>query len=158
MPQSAKQNAFLHVVPPSRATSPAEVPDPPESFAALDTSRFELGWLVDEYEKQVAVAEAQKVKTTYAMRCIVEIHNCGYLAKHDAVAYIVALDETSSFSGEIEQIYAAARREQLLLMIDHIHKLLRVGAKNIAVEVNRSLYPPPPPKRGVLARLLFGGA
>jgi hypothetical protein len=41
-----------------------------------------------------------------------------------------------------------------MLMIDHVHKLIRTGAKNIAIEVNRSLYPPPPKRRGFIARLL----
>ncbi len=158
MTQRTKTNAFLHVVPPSGLPARTYEPEVPETFADLDTSRFELGWLVDEYTKQVAVAEAQKSKTTYAMRLVVDIHSAGYLAKHDAIAYIVALDDSSSFTGEIEKIYEAARREQLMLLVDEIHKLIRVGAKNIAIEVNRTLYPPPPPQRGLLARLLFGGS
>ena len=160
MAQRAKENLFLRPMR-SAEIEPLDIAPPrPITFDDFDTSSFELGWVVGEYEKQATVVEAQKAKTVYAMRLVTEIHNAGYLTKRDALAYLVALDDTADFPGEIGQIWDAARREQLIMFIDHIHKLIRTGAKNIAIEVNRSLYPPPPPpppkRRGFIARLLLG--
>jgi hypothetical protein len=151
---------FLQLVSPD-AVGRDPMPPSPQSFDVFGSDLPEIGWIVAEYEKQTTVADAQAAKTIFGMRLVAEIHNAGHLNKRDAIALLIALDQTTSFPGEIGQIYAAARREQVLLFVDHIHKLVRTGAKNIAIEVNRSLFPsapPPPPKRGIVARLLFGEA
>ena len=133
-------------------------PTPPSSLDLTEYDFPEIRWVVQEYQRQASSITGQEAKTVYAMHQIDELHRYGYLTKIQAFQFMQALDETVSFENVFAQVHAAAQLEQLKLYVEHMHKLIRIGAKNIAEITDKSLYPPPPePKRrGLIYRLWYG--
>jgi len=129
-------------------------PRPITSFGSPELKPRDLRLIIEEYEKQMAVTEAQASMTAYAMRQMTELHSYGYATKVETLNVLQALDSSVSYTSPFDQMHAQHTREQLVMYVDHIHKALQLGAKNIAIEIDRSLYPPPPPKPGLIARLL----
>lgn len=110
---------------------------------------------VDLYELQTAALGAQRAKTTYAMRQLSLLHRAGAISKRDTYMFLVTLDTTVEFADPYATIWAEAKREQALMYIDQMHKLLRIGAKVMASIVADS--PIPEPRRaGLIERILRG--
>ena len=125
-------------------------PDP------LSFAKETLPLVIDEYELQVGVQEAERAKTVFAMRQIAALHEAGAITKYTTYRFLVSLDTTAEFSPPYDTIWSDSMRQQILDFIDHIHKLVQLGARNVAREVDRTLYvlPEPPAKPGLIERLL----
>jgi len=91
------------------------------------------------------------------MRQIVEMHAAGMLAKQETMELMHRLDTTVHFNDRLSQLWHEASRQQALDMINTVHKLLHLGSRRVAFEMDRKL-PPLPPERptGLIARLLLG--
>lgn len=108
---------------------------------------------LDEYSLEMAVIDGQAAQTIFAMREVLKIHEAGYICKRDALLMMVALDTTVELPEPFADIWRDSKREQALMLVDHIHKLVRLGAKNIAIMVDKSLYPEPR-RPGLFERIL----
>lgn len=125
----------------------------PEMFSVCGG---DLKRAIKEYGLQTTVIKIQSAKTVYAMQQLSELHEYGALSKKTTLEFLVALDQTVTFPDPMKQIWAESLREQTLMYVDQMHKLLRIGAKNIAIEVDRTLYLPelPPHNPGLFVRIL----
>jgi len=137
----------------------------PMAFNSQALSVADVDLLVAEYEKETAVIAGQAAKTVFAMQQLAELHRHGMLTTRDTIDYMMELDASTMLTDEGQQLFEKARRQQMLMFVDHLHKVLHLGDRNIAAEVDRSLYlkpavpalpPPAPRRRGIIYRLLFG--
>jgi len=112
--------------------------------------------VINEYELQTAVSEAQSDKSAYCMRLLAELHQLGYINSKQTMDWIVALDTTVEYPAPYGDMWRQFRHSFIESFLDTMLKANRIAAKNIVMEVDRSLYLPPlPPKQpGLIARLL----
>lgn len=116
----------------------------------------DLAKVVDAYELQLGVINAQAAKSVVAMRKLLELHQHGAVATRELAAYLCYLDHTAAhLNGPYRDILAQAMREQLILFIEQAHGLMRLGGTRSAKEVFRTTRPVLK-KPGLLYRLLFG--
>lgn len=165
MPHATKQSDTSEATIPVRR-DPGPVFRPMTTFERDRAHTMDVRAVIDEYERQSTVIEAQKAKTVYAMQQIADLHRCGLFTKNDTLRYLDLLDDTVEFSSETQRLYHASNREQMMTFIDQTHKIIELGAKNVALEVNRDFNVKPqmmidctpvePKRRGVVGRFLFG--
>lgn len=115
-----------------------------------------LSVILDEYDRQTYAIQGQEVKSSYGMRQMLRVLSDGTLVTGETLMLLCAMDLTA----ELPEPYAEMWRSFLHDVIDELlnssMNLMRIGARNIALEVERTLYVLPPEKRGLLWRLLFG--
>jgi hypothetical protein len=124
----------------------------------ISVSGAHLTRALQEYRLQTGVMQMQDAKAIYAMQQIAELHEHGILSTAKTLAFMDALDKTVTFTGPINEIWLASLRQQAESFADHIHKILRIGAMNIGLEADRTLYLPelPPHRPGLFIRILTG--
>lgn len=116
----------------------------------------QLARVVDEYELQTAVAGAEHAKGQYCMRLVADLNKHGYLTTRETMDWLVALDTTVDYPAPYDEMWRQFRDNLFGDLYDFMLKANRLAAKNILMEIDRTLYLPPiPPKRpGLMARLL----
>lgn len=137
-------------------TGPTDQTQLSYSPVLVSASGDQLDRAIREYGFQTGVMKIQNDKTMFAMQQISELHKHGTLSKEKTLTFLQLLDATVEYADPFKQIWADSLREQVLMYIDQIHKLLRIGAKNIALEADRTLHLPelPPQRPGLLLRIL----
>lgn len=115
-----------------------------------------LPHVVAEYNLQLAVMAGQQSKNAFAMQQLVSMNQQGLITGREAIAFLIALDETIDFPEYYADIWRKFSADILAEFLSDVQALIRISAKNIAEEVYRSLYVLPPPRRGLMYRLIFG--
>lgn len=98
--------------------------------------------IAEEWNKQTMVIHGARAQTSFAAACITEMHGRVSETHREGVERILAeasLPEDLKARDYVE----AFSEKQVQLLEKHLWGTLEVGANNIAVEVHRSLYPPP---------------
>jgi len=122
----------------------------------IEPATDQLVRVVDEYALQTEVAGAQHAKSVYCMRLIVDLNKHAYLTTREAMDWLVLLDTTVEYPTPYDEMWRQFRDNLFSDFYDFMLKANRLAAKNILLEVDRTLYMPPiPPKRpGLMTRLL----
>lgn len=107
----------------------------------------------EEYRKQALVIDRQAAKTIFGMTKIGEINRHAAQTFDDTVGFIVTAKAEAR--GKEHQAYVDEfANRQIQMFARHMFGTLEVGATNIGVEINRSLYMTASP-RGFFGRV-FG--
>ena len=113
--------------------------------------------IVEEYDRQTGVIGAERAKNSYASRQIARLYQEGALTAHETFSFLVVLDDTVAWGDDFHvSLWRQFIRGLLEDLLNDMRNAVRLGARNIAIEIDRSLYVLPPSRRGLLWRLLFG--
>lgn len=129
-------------------------PSPPPLVVTAHSKQ--LAALIDEYELEVSVAEAQQAKTVHCMRLIADLYNHGYITIRQTMDMLVALDQTATYPEPYGSMWRQFSGNYMADFLDVMLKADRVGTRRIFDEIDRTLRPPPvePIRPGVVRRLI----
>jgi hypothetical protein len=150
---SKKQESMLGLAPLGKGSSFGDS-TPIVSLATKRPSNRDELWIQQEYQKQSFIMKGVAVKTVHAMKLIAELHKEGAVIFDETSGYIVTM-QNKQRSKEHQAYVDEFSRRIIQLSGRHLLASVEVGATNIAVEVDRSLYPPVPPPPSFLQRI-FG--
>lgn len=122
---------------------------------SLTFTSAQLKRVIDEYELQVSVVEAQHAKTIYCYRLIAELHQRSFITARQTMDWMVMLDQTVDYGPPYRDLWNQYSMRFISDYLDVMLKLDRIAAMRLAEEVDRTLYLPPipPEKPGLITRI-----
>ena len=123
----------------SQPEEPVEIISPPVGIENVESSANVVDDILKRYVRQSTINEAQKRKTALAMELVRDLHKRGQMSLQTTFTFLDALDDSMELSSGRRQLYEQASRKQLELELQHMNQLLRLGARNIAVQVGHSV-------------------
>jgi hypothetical protein len=144
------------------------LPEPPGAALSLEhlvpfsfgrTPITEERRVIDELRTQTTVQASTAAKALFANEQFRRIHEHATATLDETLSQIVATQEQGGRSAAHQRYIDQFCQKQAQMAIGHFFGGLDVAARNIALEVNRSLYPDliPERPRGLLERI-FGPA
>lgn len=123
--------------------------------ASLTLTSAQLTRVIDEYELQVGVMQAQGAKSAYAYRLIFDLWVHNVATTEEAMRWMEMLDKTAVFEGRVGLAWSQFLDASLERFLDTMLKADMMSSKNILIELERTLYlrQIQPKRRGVVVQL-----
>lgn len=123
--------------------------------APLTLTSGQLTHVIDEYELQVGVMQAQGTKSVYAYRLIHDLWMHNVATAEQAMRWMEMLDQTAVFEGRVGLAWSQFLDASIERFLDTMLKADVMSSKNILIELERTLYLQriQPKRRGVVVQL-----
>lgn len=121
----------------------------------LTLSSAQLTRVIEEYELQVGVMQAQGAQSAYAYRLIHELWIHNVATAEQAMRWMEMLDKTAVFEGRVGLAWSQFLDASIERFLDTMLKADMMSSKNILIELERTLYlrQIQPKRRGVVVQL-----